>query len=223
MKVTYIGHSGFLVETEKRYYLFDYYVGKLPLLNTQKPITVFCSHFHSDHFNPKVFDSLSGMQISAVLSHDIFRSLYPTDVPVLRAAPNKEYACDGFSFITLRSTDSGVAFAVSTDEGVIYHAGDLNDWYWEGEPEADNARMTRRYRAEIDKLRAVPIEVAFVPLDARQEQHFADGMLYFLQNVDCKTVYPMHYWEHPEVIERFITLYPEYQSIIQNTEKEKPL
>ena len=32
-----------------------------------------------------------------------------------------------------RSTDEGVAFWCSVDGLEIYHAGDLNHWYWDGE------------------------------------------------------------------------------------------
>ena len=32
LKVTYIGHSGFLVELEKVLFLFDYYPGEIPAL-----------------------------------------------------------------------------------------------------------------------------------------------------------------------------------------------
>ena len=32
MKITYIHHSSFLVETEENYFLFDYFEGKLPQL-----------------------------------------------------------------------------------------------------------------------------------------------------------------------------------------------
>ena len=35
---------------------------------------------------------------------------------------------------TLKSTDEGVAFLVEAEGKSIYHAGDLNWWYWEGEP-----------------------------------------------------------------------------------------
>ena len=48
-------------------------------------------------------------------------------------------------------------------------------------------------------------DAAFVPLDPRQEAHYADGILYFLENVDCNAVFPMHYWEDASVIKRFIT------------------
>lgn len=71
----------------------------------------------------------------------------------------------------------------------------LNDWYWEGEPEADNRRLTSAYRAEIRKIKGLHFDAAFVPLDPRQEAHYADGILYFLENVDCNAVFPMHYWE----------------------------
>lgn len=37
MKITYIHHSSFLVETEENYFLFDYFEGKLPQLKEDKP------------------------------------------------------------------------------------------------------------------------------------------------------------------------------------------
>ena len=36
MKITYINHSGFLVETRDCYYIFDYYKGELPNLDKEK-------------------------------------------------------------------------------------------------------------------------------------------------------------------------------------------
>lgn len=38
MKITYINHSGFLVETEDSYYIFDYYKGDLPTLDKSKGV-----------------------------------------------------------------------------------------------------------------------------------------------------------------------------------------
>ena len=45
MKITYINHSGFLIETKDCYYIFDYYKGELPQLDKKKEVIVFCSHF----------------------------------------------------------------------------------------------------------------------------------------------------------------------------------
>ena len=51
MKITYIHHSAFLVETESAYLLFDYFQGKLPEFSEEKPLYVFASHRHPDHFS----------------------------------------------------------------------------------------------------------------------------------------------------------------------------
>ena len=64
-------------------------------------------------------------------------------------------------------------------------------------------------------------DAAFVPLDPRQGNHYADGILYFLKNVDCNVIFPMHYWNDANVIKRFITEYPQYKSRIKNTECAK--
>ena len=55
MKVTYINHSGFLVETRLVNLLFDYGEGELPKMSEEKPLMVFISHSHRDHYNPAVF------------------------------------------------------------------------------------------------------------------------------------------------------------------------
>lgn len=216
MNVTYIAHSGFLVETRACYYLFDYYKGELPALDKQKRVLVFCSHAHHDHYNPRIFTLLweqGVQQITAVLANDISRRRYPSgDVECIRVRHDESYElpCDT-GLRTLLSTDSGVAFLLTCPEGTIYHAGDLNDWVWEGEPEQENRQMTGSYRHEIQKLKDICIDVAFVPLDPRQEKYYAEGMLYFLKTVKVKTVYPMHYWDKPEIIDRFLAEYPQYR------------
>lgn len=40
MKITYINHSGFLIETKDCYYIFDYYQGDLPTLDKSKAVIV---------------------------------------------------------------------------------------------------------------------------------------------------------------------------------------
>ena len=57
MKITYIEHSCFLVETAECYMLFDYYCGdvQLPELDPVKPLLLFNSHAHPDHFSKEIF------------------------------------------------------------------------------------------------------------------------------------------------------------------------
>ncbi len=223
MRVRYIQHSGFLLETEQSYYLFDYYKGDIPPLDANKPIVVFSSHAHADHYNPAQFGLLEtmGMRgISAVLACDIPEKKYPKNVEVLPVRAGKSYTLSGGETLeTLRSTDSGVAFLLTCSEGVIYHAGDLNDWCWEGESDEENRQMRGNYRHEIDKLRGREIDIAFVPLDPRLEAHYADGLAYFLAAARAKRVYPMHYWKKHGVIRRFIKDYPQYADRIADPEK----
>lgn len=221
MKITYIKHSGFLVESKDRYYIFDYYEGELPPLDKGKEVVVFCSHFHEDHFNPKIFEILDGMGMTyqAVLAKEIRNRTPLVDGKVSYVYHDKTYDLgNGTQVDTLLSNDSGVAFIVRTKEGIVYHAGDLNDWYWNGASEAENKRLTSAYHAEIRKIKGMHFDAAFVPLDPRQEDHYADGILYFLEHVECDAVFPMHYWGDASVIKRFIMEYPQYKSRVRNTE-----
>ena len=224
MKVIYLDHSGILVELEDYYCIFDYYKGELPPLDKEKDVIVFCSHSHNDHYNPLIFDLLdkSGMCYQAVLANDISDENRLSKIKHSFVKPDECYQfVGGIQVETLLSNDSGVAFIVSTDEGMIYHGGDLNDWYWEGEPEEENLELRTIYHTEIGKIKGRHFDVAFVPLDSRLEAHYADGLLYFLENVGCDAVFPIHYWGEPAVIQRFITEYPQYQYRIKNTETAK--
>ena len=224
MKVIYLDHSGILVELKDYYCIFDYYKGELPPLDKEKDVIVFCSHSHNDHYNPLIFDLLdkSGMCYQAVLANDISDENRLSKIKHSFVKPDECYQFVGrIQVETLLSNDSGVAFIVSTDEGMIYHGGDLNDWYWEGEPEEENRELRTIYHTEIGKIKGRHFDVAFVPLDSRLEAHYADGLLYFLENVDCDAVFPIHYWGDSSVIQRFITEYPQYQYRIKNTETAK--
>ena len=228
MRITYIHHSCFLVETDSCYYLFDYEKGSLPQMDVTKPILVLSSHGHHDHYNPEIFSMLRGLgmqTIYAVLSNDI---PVPTNVNVLQVSPGKEYdLCLQQKLTTFQSTDEGVAFLIEDMEAedqkkIIYHAGDLNDWVWEEESDSYNEQMTLDYRKQVDllaeKLNHQEIDAAFVVLDPRQEKDYDRGLCYFLEQVPVKKVYPMHYWGAPDIIGTFLKEHPEYQSQIQKTE-----
>ena len=223
MNVTYIHHSGFLVETNRFYYLFDYEKGDLPTLNIEKPIYVLSSHSHDDHYNEEIFLTLKsiGMKhIQAILSDDIE---IPEHVDTLQVSSNKTYELTiNLQLTTFKSTDLGVAFLIEDDGKLIYHAGDLNDWVWDDESEQYNKQMTIDYHREIDllskQLNNREIDVAFVVLDPRQEQDYDRGICYYMENVPSKIVYPMHYWDQPTIINQFLNEYPQYIHQIYKTE-----
>ena len=59
MKLTYLFHSGFALETDTCVLVFDYWkdpASVMPaLLGAGKPLYVFSSHFHEDHFDREIF------------------------------------------------------------------------------------------------------------------------------------------------------------------------
>lgn len=225
MKITYIGHSGFSVELERSILLFDYYQGEIPPFPDGKKLYVFASHRHSDHFNPEVF-SLAGKypKVQYVFSRDIWRSRVPEELQAsvvqMKANAERRFGagvgapdCPGaeadLTVKTLRSTDEGVAFLVKTEGKTLYHAGDLNDWRWDGEPEDWNRRMEENFKRFLEPIRGLEIDAAFVPLDPRQEKHYALGMDYFLELTESKKVFPMHCWEDYTVIDRWLAEHPD--------------
>ena len=204
MKITYLDHSGFAVEYKKYVLIFDWYKGKLPEFDSEKEIYVFSSHSHYDHFDRKIFE-LENIypNIRYVLSADITEKPVPSKVWFVIA--DKEYRIGNLKVQTLHSTDAGVAFLVYVDDRIIYHAGDLNWWHWEEEEsEYYNEQMRMDYQKEIHKLKNIRIDVAFVPLDPRQEEQYYWGLDYFMKHTDTELVFPMHMWGHYEVYEKLM-------------------
>lgn len=213
MKVTYIFHSGFLIETEERYLLFDYYKGTIPTLDTEKPLYVFASHKHGDHFNTKIFElAQRNPKVTFILSYDIKMKSWNKArwnitegiaERIISVKANETYNVADMELTTLKSTDEGVAFLLTTEEKTIYHAGDLNWWYWEGESKQSNNNMTANFKREIDKLTDVSIDIAFIPLDPRQEAQYYLGLDYIIKKAKIQAVFPMHMWEDYSVISKF--------------------
>ena len=150
IKVTYLGHSGFLAELEDVCLLFDYYKGELPEMDPDQKMAVFVSHSHYDHYRKDIFRLRDQFgQIRFILSDDVPAA---EEEDVIFVRPNECREVLGLDITTLRSNDEGVAFLVKYKNRTIYHAGDLNWWHWEGEPDAYNTKMRRSYQSEINKL-----------------------------------------------------------------------
>lgn len=218
MKITYIGHSGFAVELAGCALLFDYFEGAMPSFAPEKPLYVFASHAHRDHFNFDIF-KLSGLHpdVTYILSRDIRRKWSASGF-ARRGVP--QTAQEALVFLgaheqkrlgtlcveTLDSTDAGVAFLVSAEGKTIFHAGDLNDWVWEEESPEENRAMTARFRTEVARLAGRHIDAAFLVLDLRQEADFACGFDYFMRHTETARAYPMHFWKDFSVFGRLRAL-----------------
>lgn len=215
MQIIFIHHSCFLMELDDKVLIFDYFdgdkvegmhfTGKLPSYEPDTKIYMFASHSHKDHYDMDILrltDKYSN--IHYVFSKDIRISphflskhgIYPAVRDrVTFVSPDNTYHVDDLDIMTLRSTDAGVAFYVISNGVSLFHAGDLNDWEWDGAGDLINGRVRRAFRHEIKKLSEKPINVAFFPMDPKLMEYQFKGFDFFLQNTSAEFVFPMHMWQ----------------------------
>lgn len=220
MRVQYIGHSGFLVEMEQVYLLFDYFEGELPIFRPEKKIFIFVSHKHPDHYNRDIWKLKDAYPDACfILSKEVPFSARQRELlgiseadcdRVTRVRANQRYFLEDRSgrevqIETLKSTDLGVAYLVSCEGHKIYHAGDLNRWVWKGESDDWNRDMAERYSRQVEELQQGlgddKISIAFLPLDPRQEEEAFGGICEFLEKIAVDIVFPMHLWGKYDFVE----------------------
>lgn len=129
MQLTYIFHSGFALETDRCILIFDYWMDPadvMPrLLQSSKPMYVFSSHFHEDHFNPEIFSWRARKDnLCYILSKDILKhrraKKEDADVWLGKGAVWE----DGLIRVTATgSNDSGVSWVVETGGSRFFSCG----------------------------------------------------------------------------------------------------
>ena len=225
IRATFIAHSGFLVELDGVSLLFDWWKGELPGISPEKPLLVFASHRHQDHFKPEIFALDDGARdVRFLLGKGI--QLSSRNLKAWGVSPAAAEKCrvlkggetvsplPGVTVETLPSTDEGVAFLVTAGKTVVYHAGDLNWWHWEGEDPAWNRNMEVDFKRYLEPLRGRKIDLAMVPLDSRLGEPGFWGPKYFLDLTNTAHMLPMHQWEDFAFTEKFLSAHPEYAKTV---------
>lgn len=169
MIIRYIDHSGFLVDGDECSLLFDFVEGQVPKRDAEKPLFVFVSHRHRDHFSKRIF-SLGAKEIFL----DLKAFSHVDRSPFL-------------SFDTFPSTDSGICFAISFEGRRIYYAGDNADWYWDEEDE--------KLREEHERILGMigKVDLAFVPVDPRLPEPLTTARA-VAKHLSPSLIVPMHMW-----------------------------
>lgn len=200
MKVEYIYHSGFTIETDKYFLVFDYYMGDIEIKD--KKTIVFATHKHQDHFNPIIFDwQKDNPDIVYVLSSDIE---IDSGKNIYKINPYKELEIDNIEIKSFGSTDLGVSFLIKLDGKYIFHSGDLNWWHWEDKPVEDQLKEERDFKAEIAKIDKINLDIVFFPVDPRLNDGFYYGGKYFIKKFRPTLFFPMHFGDNYGIIKDFI-------------------
>ena len=214
IQVWYLGHSGFAVSIDDKLLIFDYYLDNSesnerslssgviePSEIKDKRVFVFASHRHPDHFNPVILSWKKQLSdVRYLLSYDIPKKYHQEWTSILKY--NEVYQYEDLTIQTFKSTDEGIAFLINIDGISIYHAGDLNWWHWNGEPKSWNNDMAAKYKREVSLIKNYKIDIAFLPADPRLESAELMGMRWFLNEVDVKTAFPMHFENDYSIMDR---------------------
>lgn len=184
----------------------------LRLLQSPKPLYVFSSHFHEDHFNRDIFSwRTRKANVRYILSKDILKH---------RRAQKEEADAwlgkgatweDELLRVTATgSNDSGVSWVIETDGKRIFHAGDLNNWYarfltddYQGglvySPDfgidINPAKEEKRFLGELKDLRKFTdrFDVVMFPVDGRIGNGYTRGARQFLDVFRTGLFVPMHF------------------------------
>lgn len=206
MKITFLYHSSFLVELDTCTLLFDWYGGTVPDYDRSRPLYVFNSHHHGDHYSPEIFTALGMDNVWYILGSCIRlsakRKAGIVEEQVFRLGAGHTLTLGPLQIQTLPSTDAGVAFLVEAEGRTLFHAGDLNWWHWAGEPDPWNPNMERDFKAYTAPLQGREIDVAFLVLDSRQGDAYWWGFDWMMRTFQAKAAFPMHSWEDFPIVQR---------------------
>lgn len=216
MTLAYIFHSGFVLETDSSILVFDYWLDPsrvMPsVLKKPKPLYVFSSHFHEDHFTKEIFQWRNLRQdIIYILSKDIYKrrraNMEDADVWLAKGSTWRD---ERISVWALSSTDSGVSWIVETEGRRIFHAGDLNNWYAKFLPDAvpgqkmysfemeevfDPIAHEKQYLGELKDIRKIAdgFDVVMFPIDGRIGNGYTLGGRQFIERFKVGLFVPMHF------------------------------
>lgn len=214
LKVTYLFHSGFTIETDTDYIVIDYFrdncikqkmrdCGQLckECMPKEKKTTFFVTHAHYDHFDKDIFNLSENAYY--LLSDDI--KINESD-RIKVCSPYEKFIFNGLEVETFGSTDEGLSYLLQIEDKCIFHAGDLNWWHWEGETEDEKNDAKTAFINEIGRLIGKKIDIAFFPVDPRLEHAYYYGGKYFIEKIQPRFFVPMHFQDSYTITTKFKNL-----------------
>lgn len=221
MKIYYIHHSCFIVESKSSFLIFDYYKSKTykenfdfdfkdfisKIMQSDKAVYIFASHSHNDHYNSEILTwCINKSNVYYILSDDI--KIYNHIEKSFFLKPNQEIIINNIKICTFGSTDSGVSFMINLDNKNIFHAGDLNWWKWNDDTPSEEKEMEFAFKNIINDIvnLNINIDIAFFPVDKRLEENFMCGGEFFIEKLSPNVFIPMHFWDNFNTTTEFLQL-----------------
>lgn len=215
LQLTYIFHSCFALETDNCILIFDYWLDPCNVMNrfitTKKRVYAFASHFHEDHFTRDIFKwREDGLNVTYILSKDILkhRRANKEDADVW-LAKGGTWEDENIKVTATGSNDSGVSWIVEVSGKLIFHAGDLCNWYArflsdekvpdkiisEDFKEINPIAEEKRFIGELKDVKKITnrFDIVMFPVDGRIGNGYTLGARQFIERFDVKLFIPMHF------------------------------
>ena len=201
MELTYIYHSGFILECESCLIIIDYYKDVNGLVSDiiskyTNCIYFLSSHSHSDHFNLEIFAWKDYKNVKYILSKDILDENPSMKGSAIFMEKFDSYSDENITIKAFGSTDIGISFLIDVDGKSVFHAGDLNNWHWNEESTPDEIfEAELAYSQELDLLKkgTKHVNVAMFPVDPRLGKDYMKGAEQFIDTIKVDLFVPMHF------------------------------
>jgi L-ascorbate metabolism protein UlaG (beta-lactamase superfamily) len=221
-EIYHLFHSGTAVRVKDKLFVFDYFKDepqkeKAVASSLEKGIIredsfkninqayIFVSHSHHDHYNQVIFEWEDYCdEINYILAAEVEPAAeYKNKDNLYLMEADEQLKLDELKISSFGSTDEGVSFLVELEDLSIFHAGDLNWWKWKKFSAKVQKREEREYKREVDKLKGKNIDIAFVPVDPRLEEHFYLAGEYFIKEIKPALFVPIHFGDNYDVTKFF--------------------
>lgn len=228
MKLTYIFHSGFIIDTSNYSIIIDYFkdsdeasdgVVHQKVLKSDKKLYILCTHSHQDHFNPEILEwKKHKNNITYIFSKDILDNKMANESDAVYMDKLDIYEDESLWIQAFGSTDLGISFLIKADDKTIFHAGDLNNWHWNEESTEEEINEAENfYNDELTLLseHVQQLDLAMFPIDIRLGKDYMKGAEQFINAIETDIFAPMHFGKDYASIAPFadIAIKKRYNSI----------
>lgn len=212
MTLTYIYHSGFIIETAQFSILIDFYKDSNNIvhehfLKKQGKLYVLSTHSHADHFNPEILKwKEERNDITYIFSKEVRDANKALANDAIYLDKLEKYTDQYISVTAFGSTDIGGSFIIEADNKTIFHAGDLNNWHWNEEASTSDIKEAEAYfSSELTILsdEIKHINLAMFPVDPRLGKDYMKGTEQFVNSIKIDIFVPMHFDEAYEKANAF--------------------
>ncbi len=220
-RVVYAGHSGWIIQTNDKVLVFDYWANSesprpgmvngtfSPEEMADKEVFVFVSHDHTDHYDQAIYQWAKNVKnIHYIYGFDPNKSTvhakegyHGPEFTIIQ--DNTSQKINDVKITTIKSNDTGQGFLVETGGVSIWHPGD-HAWF---APEDEEV-----FKKEMDFIAGInnQVDFAFLPVigcpSRWTKENIIEGFFYSMDQLHPKIVYPMHAFQNEHLLKEFAKL-----------------